>query len=305
MKHLFIAMTLIAAQFSQAQTSQLEKDKDAILQMAGCYKVTFAFSETFSPIKDYEYHDKKFDHGIELVEVIVNTDTKIVLQHLLIVNDTMVIKHWRQDWIFQNQDLLVYEKDNNWKNIKISAEQAKGTWTQKVFQVDDSPRYEGYGTWIHVDGRHFWEAKADAPLPRREHTKRDDYNVTARFSHIEILKDGWVLEQDNDKVIRKDATTDEIICSEKGIEKFIKGDYNCKAGSDYWNKTSEYWKIVREEWTKKLAKGTVHIELVASGDIIYMRLFELAETSTSSEKFDSKKVRSEIKVIIDEHTTIK
>lgn len=305
MKQIILGIALIASHISFGQTNKVQQDKDAMRQMAGCYKVTFAFSETFSTIEGYEYHDKKFDHGIELVELIEETATKMVFQHLLIVNDTMVIKHWRQDWIYENKDLLVYDKDNNWNNIKITDAQAKGTWTQKVFQVDDSPRYEGYGTWIHVDGRHFWESKADAPLPRREHTKRDDYNVTGRFSHIEILADGWVLEQDNDKIVRTDAKPDLVICAEKGIEQFYKREYNCKAGSDYWNKTSEYWKIVREEWTKKLSKGTIHLELIASGDIIYMRLFELAETSTSASKFDSKKVRSEIKTIIDEHTTVK
>lgn len=305
MKQLFIALSIIASSLCQAQTSQIEKDKEAIRKMAGCYKVTFSFSETFSPIKDYVYHDKKFDQGIELVEIIEETENKIVLQHLLIVSDSMVIKHWRQDWVYENRDLLVYDKDNNWKNIQISAEQAKGTWTQKVFQVDDSPRYEGYGTWIHVDGRHFWESKADAPLPRREHTKRDDYNVMGRFSHIEILEDGWVLEQDNDKIVRADGKADEIICAEKGIEQFFVGDYDCQPGKDYWNKTAEFWKIVREEWTTKLAKGTIHLELMASGNIIYMRLFELAETSTSTDKFNAKKVRSEVKAIINEHITVK
>lgn len=287
-----------------AQQSKIDQDKAALRQLEGCYKVTFSFSETFSPIEGYEYHDKKFDWGIEYVKLIEETDAKLVFQHLLIVNDTIVIKHWRQDWVYENRDLLVYDHDNTWKNIQISEDQAKGTWTQKVFQVDDSPRYEGFGTWIHVDGRHFWEANADAPLPRREHTIREDYNVMGRFSHIEVFEDGWALEQDNDKIVRSNEG-DKIICSEKGIERFYHGNYNCKAAIDYWEKNSKYWEVVREVWTEKLAKGTIHIELVASNDVIYMRLFSLCDEVAEEKSFNEKKVKASVEELINEHITQK
>ena len=69
----------------------------------------------------------------------------------------------------------------HWGYRKLSkALAAKGTWTQKVFQVDDSPRYEGYATWVHVDGRHYWDSQTDGPLPRREYSKRSDYNVSKK-----------------------------------------------------------------------------------------------------------------------------
>jgi hypothetical protein len=309
MKHLFLSVALIASAAVFGQTKK-EQDKAAILKMQGCYNVTFSFAETFSPNKNYEYHnDRKYESAIEYVTVVENSENKIVLQHLLVVNDTMVVKHWRQDWLFENTELLTFDKKEDkkeiWNNISISKEKAKGTWTQKVFQVDDSPRYEGFGTWIHVDGRSFWESKADAPLPRREHTKRDDYNVTGRFSHIEIFNDGWVLDQDNDKILRETGKKDVLIAQEKGIERFWAGDFNCKAAVDYWEKQQEFWKIVREVWTEKLAKGTVELEIFKNGNVIYMRLFELGNETEKSNKFDAKKVRSSIKTIVDEHVTIK
>jgi hypothetical protein len=309
MKHLFTTALLIASSVVFGQNKK-DQDRAAILKMEGCYKVTFSFAETFSPNKNYEYHnDRKYEDAIEYVKVVENTENKVVLQHLLIVNDTMIIKHWRQDWLFENTALLVYDKKVDkkemWYNITIPAEKAKGTWTQKVFQVDDSPRYEGYGTWVHVDGRSFWESKADAPLPRREHTKRDDYNVTGRFSHIEIFNDGWVLEQDNDKVLREADKKDVLIAQEKGIERFWVGDYNCKAAIEYWDKQQEFWKIAREVWTEKLAKGAIDIELFKNGNVIYMRFFELSNETAKAKKIDAKKVRSSIQTIIDEHVTIK
>ena len=31
---------------------------------------------------------------------------------------------------------------------KLTKKESKGKWIQKVYQVDDSPRYEGIGTWV-------------------------------------------------------------------------------------------------------------------------------------------------------------
>ena len=310
MKHLFTTALMLIAGLSAFGQNKKDLDRNAILKMEGCYKVDFKFAETFSPNKEYQMdNDRKYEQAIEWVKVVENTENKVVLQHLLIVNDTMIVKHWRQDWLFENTALLVYdkkvEKKEMWKNITIPADKAKGTWTQKVFQVDDSPRYEGYGTWVHVDGRSFWESKADAPLPRREHTKRDDYNVTGRFSHIEIFNDGWVLDQDNDKILRVDGKEDVLIAQEKGIERYYAGNYNCSAAVKYWDENQQFWKVVREVWTEKLAKGSIDIELFKKGNVIYMRFFELSGQVKAEKKFDAKKVRSSIETIIDEHITIK
>ncbi len=304
MKHVIYLLALALSASAFGQKSKLEQDKEAIRQLQGCYKVTFSFAETFAPDTAYAYHDRKFDWGIEYVKLIEETENKLSFQHLLIVNDTMIIKHWRQDWIYENQDLLVYDKDHVWKNITISRDAAKGTWTQKVYQVDDSPRYEGYGTWVHVDGRHFWESKADAPLPRREHTKRGDYNVTVRFSHIEILEDGWVLEQDNDKVIRTDEG-DELLCMEKGIERFYKGDYNCQAAIDWWEKNQEYWAIVRDVWSQKVRSGIVTVQTKKDDQLLFMRLFNYGDEVAQMNKMNKKAVRSEIESIINQHTTVR
>ena len=79
------------------------------------------------------------------------------LKRLKFINDSTIIKHWKQDWIYENKVLYNFYKDNEWIKNTITTEQAKGTWTQKVYPVDDSPRYESFGTWVHVDGKHFWE----------------------------------------------------------------------------------------------------------------------------------------------------
>ncbi len=177
-----VQKTKEAAPAQSSSNSKKEQDRTAIKSMAGIYKVSFDFAETFSPDTGYKYHKRYSEWGIEYVSIVEETENKIALQHLLIVNDTMIIKHWRQDWTFENKDVYQYYKDNEWIKKTLTADQAHGTWTQKVFQVDDSPRYESYGTWVHVDGKHFWEGVNDSPLPRREFTKRSDYNVIKRHS---------------------------------------------------------------------------------------------------------------------------
>lgn len=51
-----------------------------------------------------------------------------------------------------NTDLCRYITDLNWKFVKLPKQKVKGQWTQKVYQADDSPRYEATATWIHADG---------------------------------------------------------------------------------------------------------------------------------------------------------
>jgi hypothetical protein len=120
-------------------------------------------SITNAPDTAYEFHKRHKSGGLEWVFVDEESKDKLVLQHLLVIDDSTIIKHWRQDWIYQNTDIYKYIKDLNWKFVKVPKEQVKGQWTQKVFQVDDSPRYQGAATWIHVDGKHYWESQADAP----------------------------------------------------------------------------------------------------------------------------------------------
>ena len=113
----------------------------------------------------------------------------------------------------------------------------KGQWTQKVFQVDDSPRYQGSATWVHVDGKSYWENSSYAPLPRREYTKRNDYNIMIRVNRHEITKYGWLYDQDNFKVV-KDLESDFeiIIASEKGLNKYIKVDESkCNEAIKWWD----------------------------------------------------------------------
>ena len=235
MRPFFIFSVFLSCSMSVFSQTKKEQDQKAIKSMCGCYEVTFNFAETFNYSKDSTYvpSETKHDGGLEWVELLQDDENKISMQHLLIVgkpDSPYIVKHWRQDWEFENTDLYVYDHDNKWKYTKLPAESVKGQWTQKVFQVDDSPRYEGSASWVHVDGRSYWENTTDAPLPRREYTTRSDYNVTVRTNRHEIVSNGWIHDQDNDKVIREDGKKDILLAQEKGYNTYVKvANSKCKA----------------------------------------------------------------------------
>jgi len=252
--NLIIILLLVSPIITNAQKKQ---DIEAIKEMCGCFEIDFKFSETFQYSNDSNYSKSKNYNAkaLEYAKLIKDEKGHISIQHLLVMGD-YVIKHWRQDWIYQNKDLLKYDGNNNWKYISKNKKDVKGQWTQKVFQVDDSPRYEGSATWVHTDGKSYWENSSYAPLPRREYTKRDDYNVMIRGNRHEITKYGWIHDQDNFKVVRDSESNSEvIIASEKGLNTYIRVDESkCKEAINWWDENNEKWSLVLEKWNSIYSK---------------------------------------------------
>jgi len=252
--NLIIILLLVSPIITNAQKKQ---DIEAIKEMCGCFEIDFKFSETFQYSNDSNYSKSKNYNAkaLEYAKLIKDEKGHISIQHLLVMGD-YIIKHWRQDWIFQNRDLLKYDGNNTWKYISKTKKDVKGQWTQKVFQVDDSPRYEGSATWVHADGKSYWENSSYAPLPRREYTKRNDYNIMIRGNRHEITEDGWVHDQDNFKVVKDSESDSEvIIASEKGINSYARVDEsNCKEAIKWWDENNEKWLLVLEKWNSIYSK---------------------------------------------------
>tara|TARA_B110000503_G_scaffold142995_1_gene242015 strand:+ start:2055 stop:2957 length:903 start_codon:yes stop_codon:yes gene_type:complete len=285
----FVVLTAVFT-FSVNAQNKKEKDQKAITDMCGCYEVGFNFAETFSYSKDSIYQTSKIKHdkGLEWVQLVEDKDGKIVMQHLLIVgkpNEQSIIKHWRQDWLFENTDFYMFDVNNKWKFLQNPKSDVKGQWTQKVFQVDDSPRYEGSASWVHVDGKSYWENTTDAPLPRREYTKRQDYDVTIRTNRHEITKEGWIHDQDNDKVIRKDGDADFVLAQEKGLNTYVKvADSKCKSAQDWWKENQAMWQLVRNNWDNIFAKNQdLELKQKVEDKRLYELLFALETTAKNEE----------------------
>ena len=246
----FLCIMLCITIYSQSKKS---KDIQSIKSMCGCFEIEFNFAETFvfSEKDDYQKSKTYKTRALEWGQLILDEKNKISIQHLLIVGSKQfpsIVKHWRQDWIYQNTDLYLYDKNDKWSYVSLDKKDVKGQWTQKVFQVDDSPRYEGSASWVHQDGKSYWENTTPAPLPRREFSKRSDYNVTMRGNRHEITSDGWVHDQDNKK-IQKEDDSQFVLAHEKGYSTYTKvPDSECKAAVDWWDKNGSKWKMVRDKW---------------------------------------------------------
>lgn len=300
MKKLLLGSLLFIIAISVNAQSKKTKDKNAIKEMCGCFEVTFNFAETFNYSKDANYKPSKtkVDKGLEWAGLVTDSKNKITIQHLLQVGNPakpMIIKHWRQDWLYENINFYMFNGGNNWTFNQKNKKEVKKQWTQKVYQVDDSPRYEGSGSWVHVDGKSYWENTTTAPLPRREYTKRSDYNITLRGNRHEITKYGWVHDQDNSKVIREAGKQDIVLAKEKGYNTYVRvDDSRCKAAKDWWIANNNKWQLVRNKWDEIFNRNTdLTLKTKVDNKPLYKHLFsdkvsEEKEMNTIIESFIKK-----------------
>jgi hypothetical protein len=280
MKKIILNIFILLIISTLGAQSKKKKDISSIKNMCGCFEITFDFAETFikTENKDYNPSKKYRSGGLEWAQLVKDDKNQISIQHILVSGSEekpYIIKHWRQDWLFQNTDFYMYDHDNLWKYVKKNKKEVKGQWTQKVFQVDDSPRYEGSGTWVHVDGKSYWENTTSAPLPRREYSKRNDYNVMQRGNRQETSIGGWIHDQNNSKIVRENGKRDVILADEKGYNNYVKvDDSKCKAAIDWWNINKNKWENVRNKWKEVYdRKKDLSLKKSLNNKPLYMVLF--------------------------------
>lgn len=235
-----------------APASSPEKDRQAILAMAGDYRVRFDFIETLALADGYTLKDRKLSGGDEIVRVIADDGRFISLQHILVVGgeEKLAIKHWRQDWIYEPAHIFEYVGANAWQKRTLTPAERKGKWAQSVYQVDDAPRYAAIAAWTHENGLSSWAGAGWRPLPRRDATTRDDYHVIDGVNRHVITPDGWAHEQDNTKLALTGAAPRALV-REIAVNTYRRFDgFETAIGDDYWTKTSDFWAEVRAEWTR-------------------------------------------------------
>ena len=252
-----------------------QKGKENIDKLCGCFEVTFKYAETFSPDKEYKFHDReKIQGATELALPIVNTKNRMVIQHLLVVGNGVVVKHWREEWTYENPVQWNYKGDQVWEKVLLDKASVKGNWSQSVWEVTDAPRYQGSAPWQLVNGHTIWENTVDAPLPRREYTQRSDYNILNRTNRLVIRQDGYHHVQDNKKVLRVNGE-DKVITEEKGLNLYEKADAStCEEAAKYWETHKGFWIAVQQEWDKILTEKST-IKLSDTNELMNT-LFKLA-----------------------------
>ena len=279
---------------SAEEAASFERDRQSVLAMAGDYKVTFDFIETVPFVEGYELKDRKLSGGNEIVRVVEDTGDFISLQHILVVGPEdapIVVKHWRQDWQYEPQRVLVFIGGNAWEWRDVPASEREGAWSQTVYQVDDAPRYGAVGDWTYEDGIAEWTPPAEwRPLPRRDMTTRDDYHAVDAVNRHTLTPDGWVHEQDNSKLILSGEP--QALVREIGVNTYRRSsDFEVAAGEDYWAATEDYWAGVRDEWAKiEGENSSFAITIKGETEDLYNPLLSLADEVQSGERDTSSAV---------------
>jgi hypothetical protein len=272
-----------AAAQTTAAPSAFEQDRRDILAMAGNFKVKFDMQESTRWRTDYTLLEPKVSGGHETVLVIEDSGRRISLQHLLVIEHdgkTMIIKHWRQDWVYEPERVLVYTGTDTWAYRDVSAAERKGRWSQTVWQVDDSPRYGALGRWEEVGGTRRWASENTwRPLARRDAIRSPVYDRYLGINRHQPTPDGWIQWQDNIKMGEIDGRLVPVV-SEYVLNTYTRFDgYTTKAATDYWAATKGFWAAVRAEWDRiAAAKGGIQVmEVAETGSAVSARLLEIAD----------------------------
>jgi hypothetical protein len=274
MKKILLILAAIKSVSLHAQS-----DKAVINNLCGCFEVNFKYAETFSPQPGYKYHEREETGGTaELALPIEVSDKKIVIQHLLVVSPTTIVKHWREEWTYENPVIWKYKGDRVWVKEILPASEVKGKWTQTVWEVADEPRYQGFSQFVKLDGKIIWQNTTDAPLPRREYSVRNDYNILKRTNRLNISDTGYLHEQDNQKIIRANGA-DNLLVEEKGLNSYRRIDEKeCAAAREYWEKNKDYWGRVRKIWANYInTQDTIALKTKIDNKLLHEYLILLAK----------------------------
>ena len=261
------------------ELSKFEKDRRAILAMAGDYRASFDFLETLGFYPEHKAIAPYQSWATEYIFVIEDNTDFISLQHILVMqmqqedgtlSEPYVVKHWRQDWSYEDRHLNVFLGNDTWGRETLKRSDIKGTWSQAVFQVDDSPRYESVGKWVHVKGYSSWTSTQTwRPLPRREKSVRDDYDVLIGTNRHTITLSGWSHEQDNLKVVTTSPSERSVGGTlrpnytvrgrEIGLNRYERiEEFDFSPAINYWSATKEFWKLIRNKWQEIIASGKTY-----------------------------------------------
>ena len=282
--------------------SDMERDRRAILAMAGPHRVSFDFLEVvrFDPAlkPDAPYQS----WATEFVFVAEDRGEFIALQHVLVMrvqlddgkaSDPMVVRHWRQEWRYQADTLLAYEGANTWARRPLPAEQSRGAWVQSVLQVDDSPRYAARGRWEHAESFSTWISDETwRPLPRREFSVRSDYHVLLGTNRHTITPNGWVQEENNLKMALEGPARARAampyLAREYGVARYERiKDYDFGAGEKYFARTEPFWAEVRAAWREiERRDGRFTLQAPVDQGQLFTAFFEYAGKLADGAAFD-------------------
>lgn len=279
--------------------SSFERDRRAVLAMVGDFRVSFQFVEVAGMESNYSQKKPYFSWTTERVTILEDKGDFISLQHTLVmfieqkdgsVNDPILVKHWRQDWSYEDTHIHAYTSKLQWTERTLAKDEVTGQWSQTVYQVDDSPRYEVVGKWIHGPQLSVWQSNfGKRPMPRREFSVREDYDLLQGWNTVTIYPTGWLHEQSNFKLaLEREEQDSRYIAKETGINRYDRiRSPNLDEATAYWKRTGAYWKAVRDIWSDIYAKNSKFSLLSkVDGEKLYEVHFAYAKSIQSADEYN-------------------
>jgi hypothetical protein len=295
MKRLNLCLALLACcsiSTLHAADASFEKDRQAILGMSGEFTVDFYFHETLSLHSDYPTVAKPYhEEANETVKIAEDSGKRIVLQHILQV-DKMVVKHWSQVWTYEDDAILEFQGNSKWEKKPLTA--TVGSWTQRVTEVTDAPRYEARGTWVHHPASSTWTSElTNRPLPRREYTTRSDYDLLRVTNRHTVTAAGWFHEQDNTKWVIRDGK-EYPLCREIGLNRYLRTkEAEFAKANRYWEKTAGFWQQVRTVWDEQaLAHPQLTLQEKVNDRSLHQEMTAFTQRASAGKPVPDSEIRS-------------
>ncbi len=267
--------TVLSTAQAANQTSSLQAGVDAIQSMGGCYVVDYSYAETESLksgyTRDGRVYDVNADKTIkEWIYVDQISPTRLRVQHVMFgvdlagnVMEGSQLKHTGEDWEFQAPFLYDFTQPNTWD---VRQGTPAGTWTRRVTNLDDGPRYQCAAPWSTDKVNPEWSCSGYSPIPGRETRDmgRRDYDALDRMTRVISYGDSFIERQANTKVIHRGGVR-ENLAKEVGKNWYVRlPDSDCKPALDFIAPRRAFWDLVRETWDEVLTGDRAFIEKPAA-----------------------------------------
>lgn len=275
---------------ASAAEDQLDRGRQAIRSMAGCYLVDYSYVETESLrpgyVQDARVYDVNRDKSVkEWISAELLSPRRIRLQRVLFATDLRgelragsEIRHQSEDWEYDAPYLYDFVAPRHWQVKDLRA--TPGLWTRRVTNLDDGLRYQCAARWRADTAYPEWSCSNYAPIPGRETRDmgRGDYHALARGTRIIAYGGSWLERQENVKTIHGE-TGRTPLARETGKNWYVRvPDSECAAGQTFARPRQAFWALLRETWEGVLTGRGPFIETAPAGQPPrFMKMYEVEE----------------------------
>jgi TfoX/Sxy family transcriptional regulator of competence genes len=140
---------------------------------------------------------------------------------------------------------------------------------------------------------------SNRPLPRREQSRRKDYDLLVVSNRHTVTAAGWFHEQDNTKWVKRDGQSYPL-CREVGLNPYRRvGDHDFTKANDYWARTATYWRSLRHVWEELAPReGSAKFALKANGSRLEEVIEDFAEQAEDGSTVAEEQIRAALKPFV-------